>query len=80
MTKIDSPQNTPDLMDISVIDINTQERVAALPADKTQAAPISKAISVLPSHVWSVFRCASIRRRFRGMDYGNKFFSPLSLN
>ena len=34
MTKIDSSQNTPELMDVLVIDINTWERVGALAADK----------------------------------------------
>ncbi len=39
MTKIDSPQNTPELMDVSVIDINTWEQAGSPAADKTQSAP-----------------------------------------
>lgn len=55
MTKIDSLQNTPELMDISVIDINTWVRAGAPATDKTQSARIRGAIFVCTSHVWFVF-------------------------
>lgn len=48
MTKIDSAQNTPELMDVSVIDINTRQRDGASPVGekKAQSAPIRGDISV----------------------------------
>lgn len=37
MTKIDSSQNTPGLMDVSIIDINTWERAGAADAEEHRA-------------------------------------------
>lgn len=55
MTKIDSSQNTQELMDVSVIDINTWERAGAPAADKMQSAPIRGAIFVLISCLFRVY-------------------------
>lgn len=60
LTKIDSSQNTPELMDVSVIDINTWERAGARAADETQSAPIRGAIFIFISHVGFVLTWASV--------------------
>lgn len=68
MTKIDSSQNTPKLMDVSVIDINTWERARAPAVDKTQSAPIKGAIFVFISCVYFAFTCCFNAGRFKGLE------------
>lgn len=74
MTKIDSPHNTPELMDVSVIDINTWERAGAPAADTMQSAPIRGAISV--PHVSC---CIRVYMRFcQGRFRRRRFLAPLT--